>query len=160
MSAPSITATDAELAELVRRARQEEDPGLLVRALPFCVLTGISFEKDEAGSLIGVLPYADHLIGDSSIPALHGGTLCTLLETTAVFHVLWAARDAPLPKTITATVDYLRSGRPVDTRCRAEIVRLGRRIAVVSARAYQDDPSAPIATAIIHILIASAPEPG
>ena len=150
----SITASEAELAALLRRARASGDPSILVAALPYMQFLGLVIEPD-GDAVIGTMRYAPALIGDSTIPALHGGTICALLESTAIFRVLWSAEAGVLPKTITMTVDYLRSGRPVDTRCRASIVRQGKRIAVVDVRAYQDDPDKPIATAIVHLLLAS-----
>lgn len=148
----SITTTAAELAGLLRRARESGDPSALVDALPYMRFLHLAIEREGDG-VVGVMRYAPDLIGDTTIPALHGGTLCALLESTAVFSVLWSADEGVLPKTITMTVDYLRSGRPVDTRCRASIVRQGKRIAVVDVRAYQDDPDKPITTAIVHLLL-------
>ena len=62
--------------------------------------------------LITTMRYADHLIGNPALPALHGGTLGALLESAAIFELLWRAETIVLPKTITLTVDYLRSGAP------------------------------------------------
>jgi acyl-coenzyme A thioesterase PaaI-like protein len=59
-----------------------------------------------------------------------------------------------LPKTITVTTDYLRSARPEDTRARARIVRRGRRVAVIEARAEQGEPAATVAVAVVHVLLA------
>lgn len=153
----AITHTGEELAELLRRARAAGEPAQLVDALPYMRFLGIAIER-EGEEIVGAMRFSPALIGDITIPALHGGTLCALLESTAVFRVLWAADEGVLPKTITMTVDYLRSGRPIETRCRAQIVRRGRRIAVVEARAYQDDPEKPIATAIVHLLLAGEDE--
>lgn len=153
----SITSTEAELTALLARARESGDPSILVDALPYMRFLGLAIEREGEG-VAGVMRFAPALIGDTTIPALHGGTLCALLESTAVFRALWAVGEGVLPKTITMTVDYLRSGRPVDTRCRATIVRQGKRIAVVEARAYQDDPEKPIATAIVHLLLSGDTE--
>lgn len=144
----------AELQALLARAREADDPGLLASAIPYATFVGLSMERDGEG-ILARLRYADHLIGDSTIPALHGGTIAALLESTAIFSVLWRADTTALPRTITITIDYLRSGRPVDTRCRASIVRLGRRVTVVAVSAFQDDEAKPIATAIVHVLVAS-----
>jgi acyl-coenzyme A thioesterase PaaI-like protein len=58
-----------------------------------------------------------------------------------------------LPKTITITVDYLRSGHAVDTYARGVVTRQGRRVANVHVEAWQDDRARPIATAHAHFLI-------
>lgn len=169
MSAASITATPHELEQRLRRARAEDDPSLLLEAIPYASFLGLAIERDvpiaggdardgEAaageGGIRARLRYAEDLIGDVTIPALHGGTIAALLESTAMFSVLWTTDELVLPRTITLTIDYLRSGRPIDTLCRATIVRRGRRVVVVAVRAFQeDDESRPIATAVVHVLV-------
>jgi acyl-coenzyme A thioesterase PaaI-like protein len=105
------------------------------------------------GELISTMRYADHLIGNPTIPALHGGTLGALLESAAIFELLWASETVVLPKTITFTVDYLRSGAPVDTHARGIVIRHGRRVANVRVEAWQEDRARPIATAHAHFLV-------
>ena len=95
------------------------------------------------------------LVGNYTIPALHGGTIGGLLESSAAFLLLVGHELVVLPKVISITVDYLRSGRPVDAVCRAEVVRQGKRICVVAVRAFQDDPEKPIAAAMVHLLVAA-----
>lgn len=151
------TMSEDELAALVERARASGDPGALVSAIPYAAFLGLEIERDGDG-VLGRMRYAEPLIGDASIPALHGGTIAALLESTATLDVLWrfvggSAEEVVLPRTITLTIDYLRTGRPVDTLCRARIVRRGKRVVVVSVSAYQEDESRPIATAIVHVLV-------
>ena len=50
-----------------------------------------------------------------------------------------------LPKIVTITIDYLRSGRPLDTFAKASITRQGRRVVNVTAEAWQEDRTRPIA---------------
>ena len=144
----------AALAALVLAARRSDAPERLAEALPYLGFLGITVARHGDG-LRASMAYSDALIGDSSLPALHGGTIGALLESSALFEVLWATDAAVLPRTVTLTIDYLRSGRPCDTHCRATIVRQGRRIVVVSARAYQDREDEPIATATVHVLLAN-----
>ena len=151
--APAEPFTDLALAALLAEARTAGDPQRLVAVLPYAQFLGL--EVTQADGVISTrMRYADHLIGDATIPALHGGTLAALLESSAIFAVLFAEKAPALPRTITFTIDYLRSGRAVDTHARARIVRRGRRVAVVETAAYQDDPEKPVATAIVHLLVA------
>jgi uncharacterized protein (TIGR00369 family) len=144
-----------DIAELVLRARAAGDPQMLVDAIPYARFIGLEVSR-EGGSIVSTMRFSEHLIGDATIPALHGGTLAALLESTAIFAVLFDRERAVLPKTITLTIDYLRSGRAVDTRCRARIVRQGRRVVVVAVEAFQEDESKPVTTAIVHLLVADA----
>jgi acyl-coenzyme A thioesterase PaaI-like protein len=99
------------------------------------------------------MKFADHLIGNATIPALHGGTLGALLESTAVFKLMLEGETIAIPKTINITVEYLRTGKARDTFARAQFTRHGRRVANVRAFAYQDDPDKPIAAANAHFLL-------
>lgn len=135
----------------VREAREADDPGLILKLIPYASFLGLSFERME-GELVARMRFSDHLIGDSSIPALHGGTIGALLESAAIFTALWTEGDR-LPRTINLTVDYLRSGRARDTFASATIIKPGRRVLNVRAIAWQDEKDKPIATADTHFLM-------
>jgi uncharacterized protein (TIGR00369 family) len=97
------------------------------------------------------MPFADGLAGRPGF--LHGGAISGLLENTAWITVLNALPDDTKIKPITVTVDFLRGGAMVETYAEAQIVRLGRRIANVLVTAWQDDPTKPIATANLKMMI-------
>ena len=118
-------------------------PGDLFALIPYAAFLGLHSEV-TGGELYGVMPFAEHLVGNPTIPALHGGTLGAFLELTAIAE-LARRTDGRLPRTVGVTVEYLRSGRPRDTYARAEVKRLGRRIANVAVEAWQDDRAKPIA---------------
>jgi len=141
------------LADLVAEARATRDFSSLVRAIPFATFLGMEL-VEEGRELRGVVRYAPHLIGNPAVPALHGGSLGALLESIAIFAILMDAERPQTLKTISITVDYLRSARPIDTFVRAEVVRHGRRVATVRSVAWQDDPSKPVATANVQLLLA------
>ena len=61
--------------------------------------------------------------------------------------------DCPQLKPINVTVTFLRGGRDHITYARATIERLGRRIANIEAVAWQDDPTTPIATAQMNVML-------
>jgi uncharacterized protein (TIGR00369 family) len=100
-----------------------------------------------------VMPFADQLIGNPMLPALHGGSTAALLEMTAMAQIALAFPSSRLPRPINVTVAYLRTGRPVDVFARAEISRAGRRIAHVQAEAWQESRSRPNASLTAHILL-------
>ena len=146
-----------DVLERIRLARESGDLSELTDAIPYAQFLGISVDT-SSGELIGKLAYQPMLVGNPTLPALHGGTLGALLESTAIFHLLWEAETVGIPKTITITVDYLRTGRTLDTFCRGTFTRLGRRVANVRVEAWQDDRDRPIATANAHFLLQPAPE--
>ncbi len=121
-------------------------------SIPYARFMGITAELVK-GEVIGQMKYSEHLVGNASVPTLHGGTLGALMESTAIFKLLWHGETTTVPKTINITVEYLRGARPEDVFARAEFTRHGRRVANVRVFAYQDDPSRPVAVATAHFLL-------
>lgn len=124
----------------------------LADAIPYARFLGLSVTVDDQG-VLGRMAFAQRNIGNAALPALHGGTIGALLELTATFQLLWQGDTGVLPKTISLTIEYLRTGRPLDTFARAQLVRQGRRVAPLRIVAWQDDPAKPIATASIQFLL-------
>jgi acyl-coenzyme A thioesterase PaaI-like protein len=140
------------LPDAVRAAKETGSYALLVDAIPYLRFIGFSLES-SGGEMLGKMAYSDPLIGNPAIPALHGGTIGALLESTAIFSALLGSETIFMPKIVTITIDYLRSGRPVDTFAKASIARQGRRIVNVSAEAWQEDRKRPIARANAIFLV-------
>lgn len=87
----------------------------------------------------------------------HGGATGGLLET-AGYAVLRAelerlGRQAML-KPINITVQYLAAGKSRTSFAKGRITKLGRRSANITVEAWQDDPTRPIATAVMNVLMA------
>ena len=55
----------------------------LLDRLPYARFLGLTSEQD-GDDLIVTMPFADRLIGNPMLPALHGGATAALLELTAV----------------------------------------------------------------------------
>ena len=121
----------------------EDAPDLFAR-IPYAGFLGLRTEARD-GELMGVMPFTAPLIGNPTIPALHGGVLGAFMELTAIAELARRRGEGPLPRTIGVTVEYLRSGRARDTFARAEVKRLGRRIANVAVEAWQEDRAKPVA---------------
>jgi len=124
----------------------------LLDRLPYARFLGLQ-SRIEGDDLTVVMPFADKLIGNPMLPALHGGSTAALLEVTAVAQVALSYPRLRLPRPINVTVSYLRSGKPVDVIARARISKAGRRVAHVVAEAWQEDPAHPIASLIAHFLL-------
>ena len=120
---------------------------------PFARCLGIRFDKD--GTL--VMPFSPKIIGNPILPAIHGGMTGAFLETTAIVGVTRDLGAAAPPKPIGLTINYLRSGRALDSYARVSIVKQGRRIVAFEAQAWQDDPSKPIASAFGHFMLRRTP---
>ncbi len=145
----------------------------LIKQIPFCKTLGIKLDC-LGNEITAHLPFKKDFIGNPAIPALHGGIIGSFLEITAIIQLSWAiflerkddqiklkkssleVQDTILqriPKTIDITIDYLNSGRPVESFARAKINKIGRRYASVSVKSWQDEPNKPFAMASGHFLV-------
>jgi acyl-coenzyme A thioesterase PaaI-like protein len=140
------------LVDRLAEAKKSGDCQALLDIIPYSRFLGLA-GRIEGDELITTMKYSEHLIGNPALPALHGGTLGALLESAAIFELLWRAETIVLPKTITLTVDYLRSGGPHDTHARSIVTRHGRRVANVRVEAWQADRATPVATAHAIFLV-------
>jgi acyl-coenzyme A thioesterase PaaI-like protein len=140
------------LVDDLAEAKRSGNMQAIFDAIPYSKFLGLSARMD-GDELITTMKFDHSLIGNPSLPALHGGTLGALLESSAIFELLLRAETIVLPKTITLTVDYLRSGQPVDTHARSIVTRHGRRVANVRVEAWQGDRNVPVATAHAIFLV-------
>lgn len=85
---------------------------------------------------------------------LHGGATATLLEQSGRLAVITAlGLDQAIIEIASITVDYLRVGRDAPALAGATIVKLGGRVAVVSATAWTDDRNKPFAAAKMTFIL-------
>ena len=102
------------------------------------------------------MPFAPILIGNPVLPALHGGAIGAFLETASIAQVIWELGGTALPKPIDITIDYLRTGRAIDSRAKARIAKRGRRVVNVHAELWQEDATKPVASLRGHFLLTNA----
>lgn len=126
--------------------------------VPYAKFLGVRAEL-RGDELTLIMPFSPHLVGNPVLPALHGGVVGALMELTAITQLAVASKTDTFAKTIDIGVDYLRSGKPVDTFARARVVKIGRRIANVQAEAWQVERAQPIAAMHGHFLVPEAGEP-
>lgn len=130
---------------------QERLSAALAR-IPYAGFLGVRAEL-KGDELTLILPYSEHLVGNPLLPALHGGVVGALMELTAITQLAIASKSEKFAKTIDIGIDYLRSGKPIDTYARARVVKIGRRIANVQAEAWQNERGQPIAAMHGHFLV-------
>jgi len=143
---------DMSLIESMQAAKESGDYTAIIEQIPYARLLGVEMRVDADG-LLFVLPFAHKNIGNSNLPALHGGVIGGFLENAALLHLLWARESKEMPRTIDFALDFLRSGKPQTLFARCEITKQGKRVANVSMSAWQDDLAKPTATARAHFLL-------
>ncbi|EKF74087.1 hypothetical protein A11A3_10526 [Alcanivorax hongdengensis A-11-3] len=124
----------------------------LVDHVPYARFLGIQVIP-QGEELTFVLPKQDNVVGNPTLPALHGGAVAGFMEQAAIIFILLQMGEPRVPKTIDFTIDYLRAGLFRDTFAECRITRLGRRIANVHISAWQKQRDEPITIARAHFLL-------
>ncbi|HET6612849.1 MAG TPA: hotdog fold thioesterase [Kofleriaceae bacterium] len=121
---------------------------LMTQGIPFNRLLGMEVTLLERGRVRLEVPFRDELIGDPTRPALHGGVLSALIDTTggaACFSLVELPRDRL--STLDLRIDYLRPGKLRRIAAEANVTRMGNRVASVDIACFHpDEPSVLIAT--------------
>ncbi len=156
INSTKMDAAQADLSDFEELISLEtpDDPTSPFALSPFARCLGI----DALDPGIAIMRFSKRIIGNAYLPAIHGGLIGAFLETAAMHKMRRQLEVMAQPKPIGLTINYLRSGRPVDTYASVSIVRQGRRIVAFEARAWQDDPTKPIASAYGHFMLRQVPE--
>lgn len=124
------------------------------RLPPYARALGMFINDDTGPAPVIEMPFDMKVQGRPGF--LHGGAISGLLEMAAVAAIHKAlierGSDAPI-KQVNVTIDFMRGGLSKPTYAVGHVIRLGRTMANVEARAWQDDPEKPITTAQMHYLI-------
>ncbi|MCK0152539.1 PaaI family thioesterase [Alcanivorax sp. S6407] len=141
------------LKTLIEECRSgETDYQELVDRVPYARFLGIKVVA-QGDELTFVLPKNDNVIGNPTLPALHGGAVAGFMEQAAIIFILLQMGEPRVPKTIDFTIDYLRAGHFRETYAECSVTRLGRRIANVHISAWQKNRQEPITIARAHFLL-------
>ena len=120
---------------------------------PYALALDMTVTETDGRPVIA-MPFADKVQGRPGF--LHGGAISGLLEIAAVAAIHQALRakgsDSAI-KQVNVTIDFMRGGTGQQTFAVGEVTRLGRTMANVEARAWQEDPDKPIAIGNMHYLI-------
>ena len=81
-----------------------------LQSVPYIRYLGMQVEM-AGDEMTAVLPFAQHLIGNPMLPALHGGVIGAFMEMTALAQLSLAQPERRVPKTIDITIEYLRPAR-------------------------------------------------
>jgi uncharacterized protein (TIGR00369 family) len=124
---------------------------------PYALALDMSVVDEIEGVPVIGMPFADKVQGRPGF--LHGGAISGLLEMAAVAAIhraLQAKGSDSAIKQVNVTIDFMRGGLGQMTYAVGEVTRLGRTMANVEARAWQDTREKPIAMGYMHYLIRSA----
>ena len=131
---------------------REERLAATLAGTPYMRFLGMTAEL-AGDEMTAILPFSERLVGNVMIPALHGGVIGAFLEMTALCQLAVREQLRRQPKTIDVTIEYLRPGRAQTTYARADVRKIGRRIANVHVEAWQDHRASPVAALRGHFLL-------
>ena len=129
-----------------------------LQRVPYVRFLGMQVEM-AGDEMTAVLPFAQQLVGNPMLPALHGGVIGAFLEMTALAQLALAQPGGRLPKTIDVNIDYLRPARAQPTYARAILRKVGRRVANVQVEAWQESRAKPVAGMTGHFLLRNEDAP-
>ena len=141
-----------KILQELRDQGRGQDLGALLQHIPYAQFLGLQVEQ-QGNEIITVLPFDEHLIGNTNLPAIHGGAVGAMLEMTAVLQLIYDTACERLPKTVDVSFDYLRSARGMTTYGRAIVTRQGRRVANVRTELWQEERHKPVAAGHGHFLL-------
>lgn len=98
-----------------------------------------------------VSPYREGLLRPGGV--ISGPNLMSLADTAAYALVLSHIGDQLMAVTSQLNMSFLRGARPGDLHAEAEMLRLGRRLAVMDVRLWTESPDRPAAQANVTYAI-------
>ena len=145
----------SDFMETFDRLRDEKRFAEVIAAVPYARLMGVECGEDANGELLFSLPFYERNVGNTTLPALHGGLIGGFLENAALLHLMWSRESLEAPKIVDFSLDYLRSGKAQTLYAQCEITKQGKRVAHVLIEAWQEDRKKPVAVARAHFLLST-----
>ena len=120
---------------------------LIEEGIPFNKYLGLKARTLSADVVELMLPFRPEFIGDPLRPALHGGIISMLIDTTGGMAAWMNVGDGERVSTVDLVVDYLLPGPAADILARAHVVRRGNRVCTANVNVVRvdDDDKAVIA---------------
>ena len=121
----------------------------VIDRVPFARSLGIVIEEAD-GKQRTRMPYADAVVGNPKVPALHGGALASLMQIAATAELIRATGAAKAPRVFSITAEYLRSAVLEDTIASATVISRSRRFANLRVELRQASSERAIAAATVQ----------
>lgn len=139
-------------------AREAGGVQRILDSIPYTRWLGLRANGEEHGHPVVTMPVRDELIGNTRLPAFHGGAVGALMEATAIVTVIVQEQQHRLPKPIDFSLDYLRSARAEDLHASCQVLRQGRRVVAVRVDCWQSERDKLTAAGRMHLLLSRVEE--
>jgi uncharacterized protein (TIGR00369 family) len=132
-----------------------------LKTIPYTQKLGVVVHGLNEDGVSCHMPFQDKFIGNSQLPALHGGSTASFLETAAIVaanrqSIETGSSQIALP--VSMTTSYLRSATAHDLFAQARVVKQGRRLVQVYCEAFQLAPNKPVATLQASLMLSDQGE--
>ncbi len=107
--------------------------------IPFNKWLGMKVLQMSRGHVTVSIPWRPEIIGDPTIPALHGGVIGAVADAAGGIAV-WTALENSVARvsTVDMRVDYLRPGRQETLVAVAHVIRSGSRLGWADVRLHHE----------------------
>ena len=113
--------------------------------VPYARLMGIQLEEVAEGRSVLTMPIRDDLKQNHGV--VHGGAIASLIDSAMAFAIIPLLAEKERTTTVDLTIHYLRPMTGGVAKSTARVVRVGRRVVVVSAEVVDHNDKL-VATAI------------
>lgn len=120
----------------LEQSENSERNHLIVKS-PYGNFLGITYQINNSKPEF-ILEYSEKNIGNTSLPALHGGVIGGFMEHVAIVGAAEQLQLPSFPKVINIHIDYLLSGRPKPVFGECNVVKRGKRIVYVQVECWQE----------------------
>ena len=105
---------------------------LMEDKIPFNKFLGMKMVRVDQTAAELMIPFRPEFIGDVTRPALHGGLISTLIDTSGGAATFAQLEPGDRCSTVDLVVDYIRPGPLADITARAVVARRGNRVCLVN----------------------------
>ena len=124
--------------------------------MPYTAFIGLQVCLNDQGTPLFQVPYRPENIGNTFMPALHGGMIGGFIESVATLFLRQHSNLEQFAKVIDFSIDYLRPGLSETMYAACTLTRQGSRIAHLSVHVWQSHVERPIAIGRVHCLMPAA----
>jgi uncharacterized protein (TIGR00369 family) len=107
------------------------------KSVPFAHFLGIELGEVTHGAATLHITVRDELRQNNGV--IHGGVVASLVDTAAAFAILTLLKPDETTTTIDLTIHYLRPLLRGRVTAKAQVVRAGRRVLVISIEVFNED---------------------
>ena len=125
-------------------------------AMPYTQFIGLEVWLNNQGTPLFHVPYKPENIGNTFLPALHGGMIGGFIESAATLFLKQHSGLDQFAKIIDFSIVFLRSGHAEPMFAACTLSGQGSRIAHLSVEVWQKDRERPIAVGRVHCLMPEA----